>query len=57
MSAPLTITAATAPWAGAAIADWLGAYSGTFVVLAAVNSVGVALALGTSTSGGLRSAA
>jgi MFS family permease len=46
MSAPLTITIATAPWAGAAIADWLGAYSGTFMVLGAVNAVGVALALG-----------
>jgi predicted MFS family arabinose efflux permease len=46
MSAPMTITIATAPWAGAAIAGWLGAYSGTFMVLGAVNAVGVALALG-----------
>jgi MFS family permease len=51
MSAPLSITIATAPWAGAAIAGWLGTYSGTFMVLAAVNAVGVALALGSSAHG------
>jgi hypothetical protein len=51
MSAPLMITAATAPWAGAALADWLGAYSGTFLVLAAVNAGGVVLALGSAPHG------
>jgi MFS family permease len=45
VSAPVTITMALAPWAGAAIAEWLGAYSSMFFVLAAVNAVGVVLAL------------
>lgn len=36
---------ALAPWAGAAIAEWLGAYFSMFFVLAAVNAVGVVLAL------------
>lgn len=45
MSAPVTSTMALAPWAGAAIAEWLGAYFSMFFVLAAVNAVGVVLAL------------
>jgi hypothetical protein len=45
MSAPLTIAIALAPWAGAALAGWLGTYSSMFLVLAAINVLGVALAL------------
>jgi cyanate permease len=45
LSAPLTITAAAAPWAGAALADRLGTYATMFAVLAGINAAGVLLAL------------
>lgn len=45
--APLTVAAATAPWAGAAIADSLGSYSALFVLLAALG--GAAAVLGALT--------
>jgi MFS family permease len=45
LTAPLMITTAAAPWAGTAIATWLGTYAAMFGVLAAVNVAGVLLAL------------
>jgi MFS family permease len=45
LTAPLTITTAAAPWAGAATASWLGSYAAMFGVLAAINVTGVLLAL------------
>jgi MFS family permease len=45
LHAPLTITVALAPWAGAAIAGGIGGYSSTFLVLAAVTVAAAALAL------------
>jgi MFS family permease len=46
MTAPLTVAIALAPWGGAALAGWLGTYSAMFLVLAAVNVIGVVLAPG-----------
>lgn len=48
MSAPLAITMSLAPWAGAAIADCLGGYSHTFLVLAALGAAAAFLALATA---------
>jgi MFS family permease len=45
MAAPMTITMALAPFAGAAFADVLGGYAHAFLVLAAVNTAAAALAL------------
>ncbi|WP_205414068.1 MFS transporter [Amycolatopsis thermalba] len=45
LSAPLTITMSLAPWAGAAIADGLGGYSHTFLVLALVAVAAVVASL------------
>jgi MFS family permease len=45
MSAPMTITMALAPFAGAAFADVLGGYAHAFLVLAAVNIAAAALAM------------
>jgi predicted MFS family arabinose efflux permease len=45
LSAPVTVTMALAPWAGAAFAGLLGGYSSTFLLLAAVNVAAAALAL------------
>ncbi len=45
LQAPLTITVALAPWAGAAIASGIGGYSPTFLVLAAVTVAAAVLAL------------
>ena len=45
MSAPMTITMALAPFAGAAFADVLGGYAHAFLVLAAVNAAAAALAM------------
>jgi len=45
MSAPMTITMALAPFAGAAFAGVLGGYAHAFLVLAAVNAAAAALAL------------
>jgi MFS family permease len=50
LSAPLTITTAAAPWAGAAIAAWLGSYAAMFGVLAATNAVSVLLATASPTA-------
>ncbi|WP_236700381.1 MFS transporter [Allosalinactinospora lopnorensis] len=45
LSAPLTITIALAPWAGAALAGVLDGYSPMFLVLAAITLVGAALGM------------
>jgi MFS family permease len=45
MSAPMTITMALAPFAGAAFADVLGGYAHAFLVLAAINAAAAALAM------------
>lgn len=45
MSAPMTITMALAPFAGAAFAGVLGGYAHAFLVLAAVNVAAAALAM------------
>ncbi|MPZ79693.1 MAG: MFS transporter [Actinophytocola sp.] len=44
LSAPMTITMALAPFAGAATADLLGSYSTTFLILGALAAVAAALA-------------
>ncbi|WP_166354791.1 MFS transporter [Phytoactinopolyspora limicola] len=44
LSAPITITVALAPWAGAAIADLLGSYASAFLVLTAVGVVSIGFA-------------
>ncbi|GAA4667982.1 MFS transporter [Amycolatopsis dongchuanensis] len=45
LSAPLTITMSLAPWAGAAIADGLGGYPHTFLVLALAAGAAVVLSV------------
>ncbi|SED63514.1 Predicted arabinose efflux permease, MFS family [Amycolatopsis tolypomycina] len=45
MAAPMTITMALAPFAGAALAGLLGGYAHAFLVLAAVNTAAAVLAL------------
>jgi MFS family permease len=45
MSAPMTVTMALAPFAGAAFAGVLGGYAHAFLVLAAVNTAAAALAM------------
>ncbi|MER5385573.1 MFS transporter [Streptomyces sp. NPDC002688] len=45
LSAPATVAAALAPWAGAALAGSLGGYDGLFVALAALSAAAAALAL------------
>ncbi|MFE5565859.1 MFS transporter [Amycolatopsis japonica] len=45
LQAPLTITVALAPWAGAAIASGIGGYSPTFLALAAVTVAAAVLTL------------
>lgn len=44
LSAPLTISAAIAPWAGAALAGWLGGYPGVFGLLAVVGVLAAVVA-------------
>jgi predicted MFS family arabinose efflux permease len=44
LSAPLTISAAIAPWAGAAVAGWLGGYPAVFGALAAVGVLAAVVA-------------
>ena len=56
LSAPLTITSAAAPWAGAAVAARLGTYAAMFGVLAAVNVAGVLLATASPTRHNTRNA-
>lgn len=51
LAAPLTLTAAAAPWIGTLIAGWLGAYSGMFLALAVVNAVGVGFAFAATPRG------
>ncbi len=46
VSAPATVAAAVAPWAGAALAGPLGGYPAVFLVLAAVAAVAAVLAAG-----------
>nr|WP_246210916.1 MFS transporter [Phytoactinopolyspora alkaliphila] len=45
LSAPVTVTVALAPWAGAAIAGLTGSYASAFLVLAGIGLVSVAFAL------------
>lgn len=45
LSAPMTITMALAPFAGAAMAGLLGSYATTFLVLGAIAAAGTALSL------------
>lgn len=45
LSAPMTITMALAPFAGAALADLLGGYTAAFLTLAAINVAAAALAM------------
>lgn len=45
LSAPLTITMALAPFAGAALAEWAGGYATAFLVLAAMTIVAAAFSL------------
>jgi predicted MFS family arabinose efflux permease len=47
LSAPLTITMSLAPWAGAAIADGLGGYTHTFLLLGLIGVAAALLALAT----------
>lgn len=44
MSAPIVIAMASAPWAGAVLAEWTGSYSGAYVILGllALTAVGLA---------------
>jgi MFS family permease len=44
LSAPLTISAAVAPWAGAALAGWFGGYPAVFAALGAVGVLAAAVA-------------
>ncbi|MFD5247151.1 MFS transporter [Amycolatopsis sp. NPDC058340] len=55
LQAPLTITVALAPWAGAAIASGIGGYSPTFLVLAAVTVAAAVLALAATPHSGRNS--
>ncbi|AIG80391.1 Putative membrane protein [Amycolatopsis japonica] len=55
LQAPLTITVALAPWAGAAIASGIGGYSPTFLVLAAVTVVAAVLAFAATPHSGRNS--
>jgi MFS family permease len=52
LSAPVTVTVALAPWAGAALADLAGSYAGAFLILAAVGLLSVAFALVSVPPGG-----
>lgn len=45
LSAPVTVTMAISPWAGAALADMLGGYAPAFLLLAAVSAVAAAVAV------------
>jgi MFS family permease len=49
LAAPVTIAAAIAPWAGAALAGPLGGYPNLFALLAAVSAVAAFLAVGART--------
>jgi MFS family permease len=44
LSAPITVSIAVAPWAGAMIANVTGGYSSAFLVIAVIGGVGAALA-------------
>ncbi|WP_410581975.1 MFS transporter [Amycolatopsis sp. lyj-108] len=55
LQAPLTITVALAPWAGAAIASGIGGYSPTFLMLAAVTVAAAVLALAATPHSGRNS--
>lgn len=48
LSAPLTVTMALAPFAGAALAGLLGGYSATFLLLGALTAVAALLSLATA---------
>ncbi|WP_052684950.1 MFS transporter [Lentzea aerocolonigenes] len=43
LTAPVMLTAAVAPWAGSALAAWLGGYPAVFVVLGVIGVVAAAL--------------
>ncbi|HUQ58365.1 MFS transporter [Lentzea sp.] len=43
LTAPVMLTAAIAPWAGSALAAWLGGYPAVFVVLGAIGVLAAAL--------------
>lgn len=43
LTAPVMLTAAVAPWAGSALAAWLGGYPAVFVVLGAIGVLAAAL--------------
>jgi MFS family permease len=45
MSAPVTVSIALAPWAGAVIANLTGGYGPAFVVIAGIGAAGAAIAL------------
>ncbi|MEV6782411.1 MFS transporter [Streptomyces sp. NPDC051098] len=45
LTAPATVTAALAPWAGATMAGWLGGYDGLFLVLTMGSALAAILAL------------
>jgi MFS family permease len=50
LSAPLTVTIALAPWAGAALAAALGGYPSMFLVLAGLTAAAAVLGLASTTS-------
>ncbi len=43
LTAPVMLTAAIAPWAGSAMAGWLGGYPAVFVVLGTIGLLAAAL--------------
>jgi MFS family permease len=45
LSAPVTVSIALAPWAGATIADLTGGYGSAYLIIAAIGAAGAALAL------------
>lgn len=47
LTAPVMLTAAIAPWAGSAMAAWLGGYPAVFVVLGAIGVLAAALSTAT----------
>lgn len=45
MSAPIVIAMASAPWAGAVLAEWTGSYSGAYIALGLLALIAIGLAL------------
>ena len=47
VSAPIIVSMACAPWAGAVLADWTGSYSGAYLVLGAIGLLAAAVSAAT----------